>query len=82
MKKTVKDARLCVTGMGGAVVLSMPDLPGKGAFIHKMEELGRQIADDNNIRFEQGEVGENVELSPRAQELLEQLESIKQELLS
>lgn len=79
--KTVRDARQAIMGIGGAVVRSMPD-GVKAPFMQKAEELGRQIAANNNIDFETGDVPDDTPLNDKATALLKELQSIKDRLLS
>lgn len=78
--KTVRDARQAIMGIGGAVVRSMSD-GVKVLFVQKAEKLGRQIAADNNVDFETGDVPDNTFLSDTAMALLGELQSIKYGLL-
>ena len=78
--KTVCDARQAIMGPGGAVVRSMPD-GVKATFVQKAEQLGRQIATDNNVEFETGEVPDETPLSDTATSLFGELQSIKDKLL-
>ena len=78
--KTVRDTREAIMGPGGAVVRSMSD-GVKAPFVQKAEELGRQIATDNNIVFETGKVPDDTPLSDMATALFVELQSIKDKLL-
>lgn len=77
--KTVRDARRAIMGSGGAVIRSMPD-GVKAPFVQKAKELGRQIAADNNVDFETGEVSDETPLSDAAMILFGELQSIKDKL--
>ena len=78
--KTVRDATQAIMGPGGAVVRSMPD-GIRAPFVQKAEELGRQIATDNNVEFETGDVPNDTPLSDAAMALFGELQSIKDKLL-
>lgn len=76
--KTVRDVREAIMGPGGAVVRSMLD-GVKEPFVKKAEELGRQIATDNNVDI--GDVLDDTPLSDVAMALFGELQSIKDKLL-
>ena len=79
--RTVQDARQAIMGPGGAVIRSLEDEDRKRPFVEKAKELGRQIAADNNVDFETGDVPNDTSLSEVAIALLEELETIKDGIL-
>lgn len=78
--KTVHDAKQLIMGPGGAVVRSMPDVV-KAPFVQKALELGHQIAADNNVDFETGDVPDDTPLSDAAMARFQELQSITNTLL-
>jgi len=77
---TVRNATQCVKGLGGSLVSAM-GTEVKSPFANKAEDLGRQIAADNGVDFETGEVPDDTLLSPAAQVLLDELTAIRNNLL-
>ena len=76
--KTVRDVKQLVKGPVGAIIRAMPDNV-KALFVAKAEELGQQIAADNNIDFETGDVLDSTPLGDTALRLFGELENIKNE---
>ncbi|MFZ2189504.1 MAG: hypothetical protein WAV48_01870 [Candidatus Magasanikiibacteriota bacterium] len=77
---TVRDAVLVIRGPGGAIVRSMPDAV-KQPFLAKAEELGQQIAHDNGVTVEDGDVPDGATLSDEAEKLLSELKGVKRQIL-
>lgn len=81
--KTVGRAKEAIFGPGGAVVRSLP-VSVRSEFSGKVTELGYRISMDNGIDFgifEIDDIPDNMQLSDAAEALLEELESIKDQLL-
>lgn len=80
--KTVRDAFQCTRGLGGALIYSMPKHnDSRALFAVKAENLARQIAADNGVEFETGDVPDETPLSDEAVRLLEELETLKRSIL-
>ena len=77
---TVKDAVFEINGPNGAVVRAMPT-HRKAAFTEAAGRLGRQIAADNNVDFETGNVPDETPLSDDVERLLRELRVAKSDLL-
>ena len=78
--RMLRDALECMRGLGTAAISMLPEKK-KDPFFGKAQELGRQIAADNNVPYESADLQPEKVLSPRAEELLKELKQIKESLL-
>ena len=78
--KTLRDVRACLCGLGGALVRSKSEQEA-APFLEKAHELRRQIVTDNNVTIETENLPPGTVLSPRAEQLLRELEQLKEHIL-
>lgn len=81
MSLTVKDARLEFRGLGGSLIRYKGG-PDAKVFNQVAESLGRQIAQDNSVPFETGEVSDETPLSNLATQQVRHLQKIKRRVLA